>query len=63
MKTEKFYNANSDQWHTKTEVINDIINMLDCTEEEAENHLEYSIKHNLIYTEEGYKKHFAPYEN
>ena len=63
MNTELFYNANSDEWHTKTEVINDIINILDCTEEEAENHLEYAIKIGVYYTEEDYKKHFAPYEN
>ena len=68
MKSEKFYNADSDQWLTKAEVIKSIINLyhemgLNYTEENAENQIDYMVKHGFLYTEEGYQKHFKPYEN
>lgn len=62
MNTEKLYNSELDKWKTKTEIINIIMGM-GYTEEEAENILDDSIKQCILYTEEGYKKHFAPYEN
>ena len=63
MNTEKLYNSDLDEWFYKITIIKSICNLLKCTEEEAENHIEYGIKHGLYYTVEGYNKHFAPYEN
>ena len=62
MNTELLYNSDLDKWETKTEIINIIIGM-GYTEEEAENIINDSINQCILYTEEGYKKHFAPYEN
>lgn len=56
------YNSENDKWYTKEEVINNIMEQ-GYNEEEAESHLEYSIKHNILYTIEGYNKYFKPYEN
>ena len=60
--TELLYNSNLDKWETKTEIINIIMGM-GYTEEEAGNILDDSIKQCILYTKEGYNKHFEPYEN
>ena len=62
MNTEKLYNSDLDKWETKENIIHIIMDM-GYTEEEAENEINYSIKQGILYTEEGYQKHFAPYEN
>lgn len=61
-KPEMLYNSDLDKWETKTEIVNIIMGM-GYTEEEAENHIDYSIKHRILFTEEDYSKYFAPYEN
>lgn len=58
----RYYNAESNVWQTEEEIINIIIEQ-GYTEEEAKNHIDYSIKHRILYTVEDYNKHFAQYEN
>lgn len=62
MTTEILYNSDLDKWETKTEIINIVMGM-GYTENEAENIIDDSIKQGILYTKEGYNKHFKPYEN
>lgn len=59
----KLYVADNDMWEDYEDTIKIIMQNNECSRIEAIGHINYSIKHGILYTEEGYKKTFAEYEN
>lgn len=62
-RKEMYYNAETDMWMTKSEVIDSIQTITGCTEAEVVAHLDDSIENGIIYDYNGYMEHFTPYEN
>ena len=55
---EILYNAESDKFYTRKEIIN-LIMQLGYTEEEANNYINNSIEQNILYDTDNYIKHFT----
>ena len=57
------YEPQNDKWYTIKELINIIKTINNYTEEQAKEHINYSIKHGILYDYDEYIKSFKPFEN